>query len=162
MNKVARLLYGNHTIALHCIALLGHARLGKDFVVVWLTVRISCLWTYFLAAFCLFNLFVFDRVIRIAIIGSYMVEICPTPYSAATEPRASFVRLPHDGATGCALVLKCMWMKLHHQFFLYRLWDYFPLLLLLKGVGSWGSNNVDDLFYVWIIRVHSLLTCIAP
>ena len=98
--------------------------------------------------FCLFNLFVFDRVIRIAIIGSYMMEICPTSYSAATGPRASCVRQPRACATGRAQVLKCVWTKLHHQFFLYRLWYYFPLLLLLKGVGSWGSNNVDDLFYV--------------
>ena len=67
--------------------------------------------------FCLFNLFVFDRVIRIAIIGSYMVEICPTPYSAAMGPRASRVRPPRDCAPGRAPVLKCVWMKLHRHSF---------------------------------------------
>ena len=87
-------------------------------------------------------------VSRVAIIDSYVIEIYPTTCSATTGPRASRVRQPRDCATGRALVLKCVWTKLHHQFFLYRLWDYFPLLLLLKGVGSWGSSNVDDLFYV--------------
>ena len=85
--------------------------------------------------FCLFNLFVFDRVIRIAIIGSYMVEICPTPYSATTGPSASCVRPPRDCAPGSAPVLKCVWMKLHCPFLLCKLWNHFSPVLFVKGVG---------------------------
>ena len=59
-------------------------------------------------------------------------------YSATTGPRASCVRPPRDCATGCARVLKCVWMKQYHPFFLYRLWNHFSLLLLFKGVGSRG------------------------
>ena len=85
--------------------------------------------------FCLFNLFVFDHVIRIAIIGSYMVEICPTPYSAATGPSASCVRPPRDCAPGSAPVLKCVWMKLHCQFFCASFGIIFSPVLFVKGVG---------------------------
>ena len=56
-------------------------------------------------------------------------------FSAATEPRASCVRPPHDCATGSALVLKCVCMKQHPKFFLCRFWNHFSLLLLFKGVG---------------------------
>ena len=84
----------------------------------------------FSGCFCLFNLFVSNRVIQISIIGSYMVEICHTPYSAATEPRASRVRPPRDCATGCALVLKCVWMKLHQHFFV-QCWNCFSSTFVL-------------------------------
>jgi len=55
--------------------------------------------------------------------------------SAATEPRASRVWPPCDCATRCALVLECMWTKLHRQFFLWNLWNHFSLVWSFKGVG---------------------------
>jgi len=55
--------------------------------------------------------------------------------SAATEPRASHVWPPCDCATRCALVLECMWTKLHRQFFLWNLWNHFSLVWSFKGVG---------------------------
>ena len=64
-----------------------------------------------------------------------MVEICPMTSSAATEPRASRVWPPCDCATRCALVLECMWTKLHRQFFLWNLWNHFSLVRSFKGVG---------------------------
>ena len=89
----------------------------------------------FSGCFCLFNLFVPNRLIRISIIGSYMVDICPTPYSAAMGPRASRVRSPRDCAPGSAPVLKCVWMKLHCPFLLCKLWNHFSPVLFVKGVG---------------------------
>jgi len=56
--------------------------------------------------------------------------------SAATGPRASRVRPPRDCAARCALVLKCVWMKLHRNFFCAIFGTIFPLFLFFKGVGS--------------------------
>ena len=58
--------------------------------------------------------------------------------SAVTGPRASRVRPPRDCAARCALVLKCVWMKLHRHSFLCNIWNLFPLLLFFKGVGPRG------------------------
>ena len=85
---------------------------------------------------CLFNLFVSNRVIRISIIGSYMVDICPTPYSAAMGPRASRVRSPRDCAPGSAPVLKRVWMKLHRHSFWAIFGIDFSCVYFFKGVGS--------------------------
>ena len=57
-------------------------------------------------------------------------------YSAATEPRASCVHSPRDYAAGCALVLKCVCIKLYRHFFCAIFGTVFPLLLFFKGVGS--------------------------
>ena len=83
-----------------------------------------------------------------------MVEICPTTYSAATGPRASRVRPPRDCATGCALVLKCVWMELHRYFFCAIFGTVFPLPLFFKGVGPWGSKNANGVFYMGVYKVH--------
>ena len=77
--------------------------------------------------FC--NLFRSICVIRGVIIGSCVVEICPMASSAAMEPRASHVWPPCDCATGCALVLEYVWMKLHRQLFLCKFWNHLSLVL---------------------------------
>ena len=67
-------------------------------------------------------------------------------YSAATEPRASCVHSPRDYAAGCALVLKCVWIKLHRHFFCAIFGTVFPLPLFFKGVGSRGITVRMDCF----------------
>jgi len=60
-----------------------------------------------------------------------MVEICPTPYSAATGSRASRVQPPRDCAPGSALVLKYVWMKLHHHSFFVQYLEFISSAFVL-------------------------------
>ena len=83
----------------------------------------------------------------------YMVEICPTTYSAATEPRASCVYSPRDCAAGCALVLKCVWMKLHRHLLCAIFGTVFPLLLFFKGVGSRRVTLLAGCFVFEFLRI---------
>jgi len=81
------------------------------------------------------------------------VKICPTTYSAAMEPTASCVHPPRDCAAGCALVLKCVWMKLRRHFFCAISGTIFPLPLFFKGVGSRRVTMLGDCFIFEFLRI---------
>jgi len=54
----------------------------------------------------------------------------PRPIVPRRESRASCVQPPRYCATGCALVLKCVWMKLHRHFFV-QCWNHFSSAFVL-------------------------------
>ena len=79
------------------------------------------------------NLFWLLMLFELLSMIPYVVVIVPR----TIVPRRDLVpRMDaYDCVAGCALVLECMWTKLHHQFFLWNLWNHFSLVWSFKGVG---------------------------
>ena len=140
----------HYCITSYC--LVGSCKVRENLVIVWLTMWISLPMNVFSDCFCLFDLFVSNRIIRISIIGSYMVEICPTTYSAATGPRASRVRPPRDCAPRSVRVLNaCGWNYTVIPFVQYL--NRFLQRLFFKGVGSQRVTMLVGCFIFEFLRV---------